>query len=210
MSTEYILPYNPDDRILKKAKEIITNGGVICFPTDTSWVIAADAFHKEGVKKIYQIKGEEKSKHFSLLCKDIQMASDLARIDSSAFRTLKKLVPGHFTFIFEASKKMAKSLKASKTDHEVGIRFIPIDYIHKLIEVCDCPLISTNLTHEILGLREDEDIYSYLIEEKLGHKLGLILDPGEYEFVGPSTIISFCDPESDGAVVIREGSGTIK
>ena len=110
---EYVLDHNPDDRILKKASDILSSGNLICFPTDTSWVLAACIQNKVGIEKIYKIKKEDKQKHFSILCSDISSASEMALIDNSAFKYLKKCVPGNYTFIFEATKKIAKFVQAS-------------------------------------------------------------------------------------------------
>lgn len=205
MSIEYILPNNPDDRILKKASDCLKNGGLVCFPTDSSWVVTCDPFSKTGVDKLYKFKGENKSKHFSVLCHNISIASEIAVINDSSFRLLRNKIPCNFTFIFEATKKMIKAVKASKTDHEVGIRFSPCIFTGKFLEFFDGPLLSTNITHELLSLDGAIDIYSYQVEEVLGNKLDFILDPGEYEFVGPSTII---DLSMEGeASLVREGSG---
>ena len=115
---EYIFPHNPDDRILKKASSLLKAGELVVIPTDTSWVLLADPFHKGAVEKLYRAKNEEKSHHFSLLCEDISSASELAHISDKAFRLIRGKVPGHYTFIFDATKKMIKSLKASGADPE--------------------------------------------------------------------------------------------
>jgi len=204
---EYIIAQNPDDRILTKACDIINAGGILCFPTDTNWIIAASPFHRDGVDKIYNLKQENKNKHFSLLCPDFSTASEVANIGNSSFRIIKKIIPGHYTFIFEANKKISKALKASKTDKEIGIRFIPNDFVTKLLEQLGDVVISTNLTHAMLNISEDEDIYSYQIDESLGGKIDMIIDPGELEFVGPSTIIDFSAGEDP--ILVRKGSGDI-
>jgi tRNA threonylcarbamoyl adenosine modification protein (Sua5/YciO/YrdC/YwlC family) len=121
---EYIIAQNPDDRILKRCSDLLTQGKLLCLPTDTNWVVICDPFNKDAVEQLYRLKGESPQKHFSLLCSDISMASELAIIENQAFKLLKKLVPGHFTFIFNASKMITKYLKASKTDKEIGIRIL--------------------------------------------------------------------------------------
>ena len=205
---EYIIDQNPDDRILKKACEIMRGGGVICVPTDNHWVMLTDPFSKEGVDKLYRYKGENKSHHFSILCSSISMASEYAEIPDSCFKLIKRKIPGHYTFIFEARKKMIKALKASKTDHEVGVRFVPVNFITLLLELHDGPLISTNVDEQLLGFSfELSELYSYQLEEALSGKAEMIIDPGEYHFVGSSTIYHF---GSDGAPeLVREGSGEL-
>lgn len=206
---EYIIPHSPDDRVLRKASELLRQGQLICFPTDTSWVLACCAQSKPAIEKLYKIKNEGKDKHFSLLSDDISKASEVAIIDTNAFKILKRVIPGHYTFIFEATKKIAKQVQASKIDKEVGLRFVPSHLVNKIIEAHGDVLLSTNIPKSLLGIDEDssEMIYSYLIEDKISHLVSMIIDPGEFEFAGPSTIISFCSEE--GMEIIREGSGDI-
>lgn len=203
---EYVIAHNPDDRVLKRASEILNAGGLICFPTDTSWILAACSSQKNAIEKLYKVKKEGAQKHFSILCNDISMASDMALIDNGAFRLLKKCIPGHYTFIFEATKKMAKLVQASKTDKEVGIRFVPLTLVTKIIEIHGQALISTNIPKEKIGIDENsiEPVYSYQIEDIVSHICELIIDPGEIEFVGPSTIVSFLD---EPPTLLREGAG---
>jgi tRNA threonylcarbamoyl adenosine modification protein (Sua5/YciO/YrdC/YwlC family) len=204
---EYIISHNPDDRVLVKADKILNSGGLICFPTDTSWILAASAGSKNGIEKLYKVKKEGKEKHFSLLCNDISKASEVALINNQAFRVLKKVTPGHYTFIFEATKKISKHIQASKIDKEVGLRFVPSVLVNKLIETHGEVLVSTNIPNSMLELSEDstEPIYSYQVEENISHLIEMIIDPGEIEFVGQSTIVDFSKPE--GATLIREGAG---
>ena len=205
---EYVIEHNPDDRVLQKASKILSEGKLICFPTDTNWILAACSGQKNGIDKLYKIKKEDKQKHFSILCADLSMASEMALIDNSAFRLLKRVIPGHFTFIFEATKKIAKLVQASKTDKEVGIRFVPSHLVSKIIEAHGQPLVSTNIPKSMLGLdsESNEMIYSYQLEDVLAATVELIIDPGELEFSGPSSIIDFTTGVPE---VIREGVGDI-
>tara|TARA_Y100000780_G_scaffold220150_1_gene227144 strand:+ start:73984 stop:74610 length:627 start_codon:yes stop_codon:yes gene_type:complete len=204
---EYILDHNPDDRILKKASDLMKEGGIVCIPTDTHWVMLTDAFSKNGVEKLYRLKGEQKNHHFSILCSSISMASEYAVIPDSSFRLINRRIPGHYTFIFEATKKMIKTLKASKTDHEIGLRFIPLPYLNALIEVHGGGLISTNVDERVLGFDFDKDqLYSFQLEESLSAKVDMIIDPGEFNFIGPSTIYNFAHQPPE---LVREGAGEL-
>jgi tRNA threonylcarbamoyl adenosine modification protein (Sua5/YciO/YrdC/YwlC family) len=203
---EYVVEHNPDDRTLKKASQILRNGGLICFPTETNWVVVADPFNKEGVDKLYRLRHVDDTKHFTVLCESFQMAQEVSHIDDSAFRLLKKIVPGHYTFIFEAKKKITKYLKASRTDKEVGIRFPPVNLCRHFLAIHGEVVISSHLTHEMLGLEEDGiPLYGALIDDSCGNKIDLVLDPGEYEFIGNYTTI--VDFTSGAPEVIREGAG---
>lgn len=203
---EYIVPENVDDRIINKASELLSQGEVICFPTDTNWILAVDPFVKNSLEKLHKFKGEEKSKHYSLLCDSFSRASEVAVVPDSCYRLLRNKIPGHYTFIFEATKKLSKAVKASKTDKEVGLRFPPVDFVNRLITHHGQVLASTNITKDMMGIGEDDELYSYLIEEQFGSRISMILDPGEYNFVGHSTIYQFTDNEIQ---LVREGSGDL-
>lgn len=206
---EYVIETNPDDRILEKASEILKQGQLICLPTDTNWVMVADIYNKVGIEKLYKIKRELMQKHFSILCENISMASEIAIIETQAFRLINRITPGNYTFIFEASKKVAKHVQASKTDKEVGVRFVPRNLVNRLIEVHGGPLISSNITPKLLGRNEEDTspIYSYELEDKLAGTINLIIDPGEVHFDGPSSIIDFSNEE--GPHLVREGVGPV-
>ena len=202
---EYIIAHSPDDRVLEKACSLLRKGGVICLPTDTNWILIADPYHKDSLEKLYRVKKENGNKHFSLFCPDISIASEVAHIDNNAFKILKKNTPGHYTFIFEAKKKISKSIKASKLDKEIGIRFVPSLLVEKLLEKYGDIVISTNIPLSSLSVNEGDAIYSYMIEDsELKSIVEMIIDPGEIEFAGPSTIISFL---SDIPELIRDGAG---
>jgi len=200
----YTVAHNPDERILKKAVECLDRGELVVFPTDTNWQLVCNPFKTSAVEKLYRLKSENIHKHFSFLCPSISKASQIADIDSLAYKQLKKLIPGNFTFIFNAKKKVQKAIKASKTDHEVGIRFSPAVFTNNFLNYYDDFLLSTNLTNEMLSLDDGDDIYGILIEENLGHLISMIIDPGiDYEFE-ISTIVSYLEGIPK---VIREGAG---
>jgi len=204
---EYVIPENPDNRILSKCSEQLNSGSLIAFPTDTNWIIACDPWSKTGVEALYRFKGESKQKHFAFLCPSIAMASEVGVVTDSAYRLIRNRVPGNYTFIFKATKLAMKAVKASKTDHEVEIRIPPNSVVLKLLEYHRKPILSTNLTKEMLGIGEDDAVYSFMIEEKFGHSLSSILDPGEYEFAGASTIVDFS--QGDFPILVREGAGEV-
>lgn len=206
---EYVIEANPDDRILQKASAILKDGNLICLPTDTNWVMVADITSKVGIEKLYKIKRELMQKHFSILCDSISMAADIAIIDTQSFRMINRITPGNYTFIFEASKKIAKLVQASKTDKEVGVRFVPRNLVNRLIEIHGSPLISSNITPKLINRSEEDDspIYSFELEEKLAGTIQMIIDPGEIDFDGISSIIDFS--QNTGPILIREGVGPV-
>lgn len=202
---EYVIANNPDDRVLKRASELLKNGELVCIPTDTNWVVIADPFVKKGVENIYRFKKVDKLHHFSLLCDSISRASEVAIIDDSIFRILKRIIPGHFTFIFEATKKIMKAVQANKNDHQVGIRFIPSVLVERLLAIHGDVVLSTNVDYKTFGL-EESNILSYQLEDAIGGHLKMIIDPGDYEFAGISTVVDF---SSGAAEIIRQGVGEL-
>jgi len=204
---EYVVETNPDDRVLNRASQIIRDGGLICFPTETNWAVVASPYSQVGVDKLYKLRHVENTKHFTILCDTFQKAQEVAYINDGAFRVLKKLIPGPYTFIFEPQKKITKNLKASKIDKEVGLRFCPKPLCQKLLAALEDIVISTHITSEMMGLEENMDIYGALIEDYYGQRIDLILDPGEYEFNGPTTIIDYTSGEP---VLVRQGLGDWK
>lgn len=189
---EYVVEHNPDDRILSRASQILRSGGLICFPTETNWVVVCDPFKKESVDKLYRIRHIENTKHFTVLCPNFKKAMEIAFINDGAFRLIKKVIPGSYTFIFEAQKKITKLLKASRVDHQVGIRFPPKPLSLSILKSFDGVLLSTHISHDMI---EDADpdlpLYSLLIEEQFGSLIDMIIDSGETDFVGSTTIVDF-------------------
>ena len=205
---EYVVAHNPDDRILLKASQILRNGGLICFPTETNWVVVADPYSKEGVEKLYRLRHVENTKHFTVLCDSFKKAQEVSLIDDNAFRILKKITPGPYTFIFEAQKKITKHLKASKSDKEVGIRFPPSKLVQKFLQSHDNVVLSSHLSADMMAMEDEHTlIYGALIEDYFGEKIEMIIDPGEYDFIGTSTTI--IDFTSGAPEIIREGAGQV-
>jgi len=205
---EYVVEQNPDDRILARASQILKSGGLLCFPCETNWIAVCDAFQKTGVEKLYRLRHIDDSKHLTILCDSFQKASEVAHINDSAFRLMKRVIPGPYTFIFEASKNITKVLKASRLDKQVGIRFPPSKLCKKLIETHGEVLLSSHVTHDMFEGGEEESfaLYGALIEDAFGNMIDLIIDPGEYDFVSSTSIIDFTSGEPE---VVREGAGDI-
>ncbi len=201
---EYVVEHNPDSRVLQRASELLRAGGLVCFPLESNWVVIADPYNRAGVDKLYHLRHVENTKHFTILCASFQKASEIAYVSDGAFALMKRVVPGPFTFIFEAQKKVTKLLKASKYDHQVGIRFPPKKLCRAILEAHGDVVISSHVTADMLELDEGGFIYSALIEEQFGNLINLIIDPGEVEFTGPSTIVDFTGGEPE---VVRVGEG---
>ena len=212
---EYVIPENPDDRILNRASLLMEEGGIVCFPTDTNWVFAASTDSKKGIDALYVIKGAEKGKHFSMMCSNISEASQYGIIYDSAFKKIRKVLPGPFTLIFEPTKELPRAIRGYRKEKEIGIRIPASNLCKRLLEATGKPIITTSITHEMLektdaGIYLDQDsmIYSYQLEEAYGHRLKMIIDPGDFEFHGSSSVISFATDDGSPEVV-RAGAGDV-
>lgn len=206
---EYIIAQNPDDRIIKKSIQALHDGQLIAFPTDTNWVLAADVASKQGVDQLYRIKGGDKGKHFSLLCDSVSMASNYCMISDFAFRKIKRIIPGPYTFVFPPSKTLPSAIKFYHKDQEIGIRVPNSKLCNRLVNTYGGAIVITSIGTDLVhGENDAGEIYSYQIEDRLGHELAFILDPGEMELLGPSSVVDFS--ADDGSYrILREGSGDL-
>lgn len=202
----YISPYNIDERILKRASSLLKEGQLVIFPTDTNWIISCDPFSKQGLKKFYQVKEQrEKLKSYSLLCDTLSRASEVAKIHNTAFRQMKGKIPGHYTFILIALKKIIRVLQGSRKDRQIGLRFIPSLLIARLLSLHKNILLSTQISPDMLGLESQDEITSLKIEDFFAGQVSLIFDIEDHQFYGPSTIVDLTE-ESSGKI-IRQGVG---
>jgi tRNA threonylcarbamoyl adenosine modification protein (Sua5/YciO/YrdC/YwlC family) len=200
----YVVPENPDDRVLSKASQALTAGRLICLPADSNWVVLADPTVKTGVDRLYRIRHVDDHKHFSMFCADIAQASEWAHINDSDFRLLKRLIPGGYTFIMTAQKKTAKHLKASRSDHQIGLRFPPSELLRRLLATHNGPALGSHLNAEMFPDHAEElPIWAGLIDDQFGQEIELVLDPGEIEFLGATTVIDLSGDE--GPQLIRAG-----
>lgn len=183
--------------------DCLRKGGVIIYPTDTVYGIGCDIEHPEAIERICRIKQINPQKaQLSFLCSDLSHLSEYAKsIDTPLYRFLKQYLPGPFTFILPASKKVPKLLKTKK--ETVGIR-VPDNLIaHALLKELDRPILSTSLP-----LENEQEIFSdpELIEEHFGHLVDLIIDGGEGGHL-PSTVV---DCTQNPPEVVREGLGILE
>ncbi len=192
-------PENPEKRILKQISEILKDGGVYIFPTDTVYSFIADSQSKPGIEKLYNLKNIEKSKPLSLLCPSISIASEfIESISNSAYRLMKKITPGPFTFVFKANKNIPRVSLTNQKTKEIGIRIPDNIYLQSLLELHGNTLTGTSVYSSdeyIISADEIEDLY--------GKKVKGIINAGilKHEL---STIIDF---SSGDMQIIREGKG---
>ncbi len=190
----------PQPRLIKKVVQVLKDGGVLAYPTDTIYGIGCDIFNKKGIEKIYQIKKREKNKPMSFICADLSDISQYAIVSNYAYRIMKRCLPGPYTFILEASSKTPKKIMSKRKT--VGIRIPDHKICLAVVKELGHPLITTsaNISSEE-ELNNPDDI-----EDKLGHSLDLIIDEGPL-ISEASTIV---DLIGDAPTVLREGKGEIK
>lgn len=203
---EFIRLYeeNPDPRRVRQIVEILRNGGIIIYPTDTVYGLGCDITNQKAVEKICKIKGINPRKHnFSFVCADLSNISQYTRvITKPVFKMMKKGLPGPFTFILEASSQVPKILHSNKKT--VGIRVPNHGVPRAIVEELGQPILSTSIhdEDEIIEYSTDPE----LIFEKYQNLVDVVIDGG-YGSNVPSTIL---DCTGDEVVLIREGLGNLE
>lgn len=190
---------NPQLRLIRKAVDILRNGGIIIYPTDTVYGLGCDLFNKKGIEKIYAIKKRNKKQPLSFVCADLRDISRYALVSDYAYKTMKRLLPGPYTFILEASRLVPKIILPKR--QTTGIR-VPDNHIClSLVTELGQPIISTSVETESKEILSDP----YEIEKKFGHCVDLVIDGG-IVVPEPSSVISLVD---DRIEVIRTGKGDV-
>jgi tRNA threonylcarbamoyl adenosine modification protein (Sua5/YciO/YrdC/YwlC family) len=198
----HLHPTHPQERLIKQTVELLRNGGVIIYPTDTLYALGCDLRQPKAFERICRLKNIDPSKaQFSLICRDLSHLSDFAKgMDTPLFRFIKAQIPGPFTFILPASKEVPKLMQSKKST--IGIRVPNHPICQQLIGMLGNPIISTSLPGEWVEEYTDP-IY---MEERFGKQVDAILDGG-IGGIEPSTII---DCTGDEPVITRQGVGEIK
>ncbi|MBI4764214.1 MAG: threonylcarbamoyl-AMP synthase [Deltaproteobacteria bacterium] len=192
-----INPSNPQKRLIDKAVDLLKEGGVIAYPTDTIYGFGCDMYNKKAIQRIYQIKKRDPQKPFSFICSDLKNISLYAQVTNSAYKIMKRCLPGPYTFILPGTKLVPKIMTTKRKT--VGIRVPDNNICLALVRTLGHPIISTSV-----GLSGREALSDpSLIEETFGSQIDLTIDGGILANQ-PSTIISLLNEE---VVVIREGLG---
>lgn len=194
-----IHPKDPQPRLIKRCVEIILQGGVIVYPTDSSYALGCRMDNRDGLERIRRIRRLEEDHNFTLVCIDISQISTFAKMNNEGFRLIKSLTPGPYTFILEATKETPRRLMHAKRK-TIGVR-LPDDPITEAI-VTDLgePLFSSTLIMpgEEEAMADPEDI-----RDRLEKEVDLIIDAGILTYE-PTTIIGFT---GDSPEIIRQGKG---
>ncbi len=195
-----INPINPQLRLVEQVVKLLKNGAVICYPTDTGYGIGCDLMNQKAIKLIMQLKRRPKDKPFSFMCSDLTDISQYAHVSNTAYRLMKKSLPGPYTFVLPGTKLVPKVM--STKQKTVGIRVPAHPICRLLIKTLGNPIVNTSAQ-----LEDDDEAPAepFLIEEYLGNRIDLIIDGGPI-FPNPSSVI---DLTSDIPEVLRVGQGDV-
>jgi tRNA threonylcarbamoyl adenosine modification protein (Sua5/YciO/YrdC/YwlC family) len=194
-----IHPENPQLRLIHRAVEIIRKGGVIVYPTDSSYALACHIGDKAALDKIRRIRQLDDKHNFTLVCKDLAQVSNFTKIGNDAYRMIKALTPGPFTFILDATREVPRRLQHPKKK-TVGIRIPEHPVALMLVTELEEPLFTTSL---LLPCMNEPLTDPYDIRKRLEHELELVIDAGIIEY-RETTIIEF---SNNGPEIVRQGVG---
>lgn len=191
--------HNPQPRLIHKVVEILKKGGIVVYPTDTYYGIGCDIMNKKAIENIYQLKQRNKSKPFSFICSGLKNISDYAKVSNYAYKTMKRLLPGPYTFILEGSRLVPKIMLTKRKT--AGIRVPDNPICLALVNELENPLLTTSATMPDGTVFHDAS----LIHDFFGKRVEAVIDgsilPGQ-----PSSVISLID---DIPEVIRKGMGDV-
>lgn len=194
-----INPENPQPRLVARVVELLRGGGVIAYPTDTTYGIGCSIFNKRGIERIYLLKQREKKKPFSFICTDLAEVARYARVSNYAFKILKRHLPGPYTFVLEASSVVPDLLITKQKT--VGIRIPDNAICHAIVRELGHPIVTTSANRS-----GDEPIGDpFMVEGELGNDLDMVVDGGGLS-ADVSSVISLI---GDVATVLRRGVGNV-
>ena len=194
-------PDNPQPRLLKQAAALLTQGGVLAVPTDSSYALVCHLDDKTASDRLRALRGVDDKHHLTLLCRDLSELSTYAKVDNQQFRLLKAATPGPFTFILEASKEVPRRL-SHPSRKTIGLRVPEHKVLLDLLAQHGAPLLATTLipAGETEPLNDAQDI-----RERYEHQLAGVLDAGACS-LEPTTVV---DLSSDAPTLLRQGGGDI-
>ena len=190
---------NPQARLIQKAVAVLKDGGVIIYPTDTVYGLGCSLSNKRGIERIYEIKRRSKKRPLSFVCSDLKHISQYALVTDYAYKTMKRCLPGPYTFILEASRLVPKMILPKRPT--TGIRVPDNQICLALIRELGEPIISTSVQTQ-----DGEDLGNpVLINEHFGRIVDLIIDGGVI-VPEPSSVISLV---GDTTEIVRTGKGDV-
>jgi tRNA threonylcarbamoyl adenosine modification protein (Sua5/YciO/YrdC/YwlC family) len=194
-----INPVNPQQRLIRKVSEALKKDGIIAYPTDTFYGIGCDIMNKKAIEKIYLLKQRDKNRPFSFICSGLKNISDYAKVSNYAYKTMKRLLPGPYTFILEGSKLVPKIMLTNRKT--AGIRVPDNKICLALVEEIGNPIISTSATMPDGSVFDNPS----LIHDHFGSRIDIVIDGGPVPGL-PSSVVSLID---DIPQIIRKGLGDV-
>ena len=194
-----IHPENPQDRLIQQAAEVLAKGGIIAYPTDTVYGIGCDIFCKQSIDKIFLLKGKSKHAPLSFICPDLKDISNYAYVSNKAYKVMRQLLPGPYTFVLKGTRLVPKLMITKRKT--VGIRIPDNKICIALLKELGHPIVSTSASLRddvIFNDAEEIDIH-------IGHALDLIIEGGVLGMT-PSSVVDLTD---DSFRVLRRGKGDI-
>ena len=190
---------NPQGRLISNIVDILKKGGIVAYPTDTYYGIGCDIMNKKAIEKIYQLKQRNKTKPFSFICSDFKNISHYAKVSNYAYKTMKRLLPGPYTFVLEGSKLVPKIMLTKRKT--AGIRVPDNAICLSIVEALSNPIITTSAT------KPDGTIFydPSLIHDYFHPRIDVVIDGGPAPG-NPSSVISLIN---DIPEVIRKGKGDV-
>lgn len=192
---------NPNPREIEKVVSVLREGGIVIYPTDTLYGMGCDALNVRAVEKICNMKGIDPQKsNLSIICNDLSVMSEYARVSTPIFKLMKRNLPGPFTFILPTTSSLPKIYKNKKT---VGIRVPDNMIIREIVAQLGNPVLNTSVKDE-----EEETEYSTdpeLIHEKWGNFADIVIDGG----IGGTEASTIVDCSSGEPEIIRQGKGVL-
>jgi len=196
-----IHPVNPQPRLINQVVDIVKKGGLIAYPTDSSYALGCYMGDKAAMERIHRLRQLDNSHNFTLVCRDLSEIATYAKVENHHFRLMKTLTPGAYTFILKATNEVPRRLQNPKRK-TIGIRVPDHIIAHALLEALDEPLMSSTL---ILPSEENPETDPEEIFEKIGKCLDAVIDGGNCGFE-PTTVI---DLTEEVPTIIRQGKGAV-
>jgi tRNA threonylcarbamoyl adenosine modification protein (Sua5/YciO/YrdC/YwlC family) len=192
-------PVDPQPRSISQAVEILRDGGLIAYPTDSCYALGSSLDNQSGRDRILALRGLDERHHFTLVCADFAQLGQLVHVDNSTFRSIRAATPGCYTFILPATKEVPRRLLHPKKK-TVGVRIPDHPVVHALLAQMGEPILSSTL---LLPGEVEPLTDGWEIKERLDHTLDAVIDSGECGEV-PTTVVDF---SSGAPEVVRVGAG---
>jgi len=194
-------PDNPQPRLITQIADVVREGGLIAYPTDSCFALGCALGNRSGLDRIREIRHLDHRHHFTLVCKDFAQLGQLVHVSNAMFRLVKACTPGPYTFILPATPEVPRRLMNPKK-HTVGVRIPEHPVVQALLDALGEPLVSSTL---LLPDHTEPLTDGWAIKEELDHVVDVVLDSGECGVV-PTTVVDLSD---DAPEVVRVGAGDV-